>query len=155
MLPGMTDPRLVAETPESVGIDPEKLEELFQRAEREVREGLLPSRATAIWDEGKLAGMRTVAPDPRDARKATRTIASRLRKRTARRPSDRGHAAVDGDGGNIGVRPDVTMICIGSVLVMFCNHGCGLRMATCKSRGTGGQISKKKRCHRHQRDSTV
>ena len=49
----------MAESPESVGVDPQKLEELFERAEREVREGLLPSVQIAVAREGKLAGIRT------------------------------------------------------------------------------------------------
>jgi CubicO group peptidase (beta-lactamase class C family) len=50
---------LLAESPESVGVDPEKLEALFDRAEREVREGLLPSCQIALARRGKLAGMRS------------------------------------------------------------------------------------------------
>jgi CubicO group peptidase (beta-lactamase class C family) len=49
-----------AESPEQVGIDPRKLEDLFERAGREVREGLLPSAQIAVARRGKLAGMRTV-----------------------------------------------------------------------------------------------
>jgi CubicO group peptidase (beta-lactamase class C family) len=49
----------IAKSPESVGVDSGKLEELFGRAEREVREGLLPSVQIAIAREGKIAGMRT------------------------------------------------------------------------------------------------
>lgn len=48
-----------AQSPESVGIDPEKLDALFIRAEKEVREGLLPSAQIAIARNGKIAGMRT------------------------------------------------------------------------------------------------
>ena len=48
-----------AESPQSVGIDPEKLEALFQRAEKEVRDGLLPSAQIAVARHGKIAGMRT------------------------------------------------------------------------------------------------
>ncbi len=48
-----------AESPQSVGIDSEKLEALFQRAEREVRDGLLPSVQIAVARRGKIAGMRT------------------------------------------------------------------------------------------------
>jgi len=56
----MTNPEFFANSPEEVGIDPAKLEDLFQRAEREVAEGLLPSAQIAVAREGKLAGMRTV-----------------------------------------------------------------------------------------------
>jgi len=48
-----------AESPQSVGIDPKKLEALFQRAEREVRDGLLPSVQIAVARRGQIAGMRT------------------------------------------------------------------------------------------------
>ena len=56
----MPDQRFFAESPESVGIDPEKLEAVFDRAEKEVREGILPSSQIAIARHGKIAGMRTV-----------------------------------------------------------------------------------------------
>jgi CubicO group peptidase (beta-lactamase class C family) len=55
----MPDTHFLAESPESVGIDPDKLEDLFARAEKEVREGLLPSVQIAVARNGKLAGMRT------------------------------------------------------------------------------------------------
>ncbi len=69
----MPDPRLIAETPESVGIDPEKLEELFQRAEREVGQGLLPSSQIAVARDGKLAGMRSVGTVTHEGRAAEAT----------------------------------------------------------------------------------
>jgi len=49
-----------AESPEAVGLDPTKVEELLNRAEREVSEGLLPSSQIAIARNGKIAAMRTV-----------------------------------------------------------------------------------------------
>ena len=55
----MTNPDCFAASPQSVGIDPDKLEEVLARAEREVREGLLPSAQIAIARDGKLAAMRT------------------------------------------------------------------------------------------------
>jgi CubicO group peptidase (beta-lactamase class C family) len=55
----MPDQRFFAESPESIGIDSEKLEAVFERAEKEVREGILPSSQIAIARGGKLAGMRT------------------------------------------------------------------------------------------------
>lgn len=55
----MVDAGRIAESPEQVGIDPEKLEALFARAEREVAEGLLPSVQIAVAREGRIAGMRT------------------------------------------------------------------------------------------------
>ena len=55
----MPDPHFFAESPEELGIDPAKLEALFQRAEREVRDGLLPSVQIAVARHGKIAAMRT------------------------------------------------------------------------------------------------
>lgn len=55
----MIDSSRIASSPESVGIDPSALEALFERAEKEVREGILPSVQIAIAREGKIAGMRT------------------------------------------------------------------------------------------------
>jgi CubicO group peptidase (beta-lactamase class C family) len=48
-----------ANSPDEVGIEAEKLEALFARAEREVRDGLLPSVQVAVARNGKIAGMRT------------------------------------------------------------------------------------------------
>lgn len=56
----MPERQFFAETPESVGIDSRKLAVLFDRAEKEVREGLLPSAQIAVAREGRIAGMRTV-----------------------------------------------------------------------------------------------
>ncbi len=50
---------LIAESPAQVGLDPAKVEALFQRAEREVREGLLPAVQIAIARNGKIGAMRT------------------------------------------------------------------------------------------------
>src|SRR5512139_3945853 len=55
----MVQPRFFAASPEEVGIGPDKLEALYQRAAQEVREGLLPSAQIAIARRGKIAGMRT------------------------------------------------------------------------------------------------
>ena len=55
----MPHSRFFAESPESVGIDPEKLEAVFDRAAREVREGLLPSAQIAVARHGRIAGMHT------------------------------------------------------------------------------------------------
>lgn len=49
-----------AESPRQVGLDPEKVEALFNRAAREVRDGLLPSAQIAIARNGKIGAMRTV-----------------------------------------------------------------------------------------------
>lgn len=48
-----------AESPESVGVDPERLEALLDRARREVREGLLPSAQIALARRGKLVALET------------------------------------------------------------------------------------------------
>ena len=55
----MPDRSLFAESPESVGVDSERLEALFTRVEKEVREGLLPSAQVAVARNGRIAGMRT------------------------------------------------------------------------------------------------
>src|ERR1700688_2952898 len=49
-----------AEDPREVGLDPAKVEALFIRAEREIKDGLLPSSQIAIARKGKIAAMRTV-----------------------------------------------------------------------------------------------
>jgi CubicO group peptidase (beta-lactamase class C family) len=55
----MPQAHFFAESPESVGVSSAKLEALFQRAEKEVRDGLLPSAQVAVARHGKIAGMRT------------------------------------------------------------------------------------------------
>ena len=55
----MIDPRHVAPTPESVGLDSALVEALCARAEKEVREGLLPSAQIAIARNGKIAALHT------------------------------------------------------------------------------------------------
>jgi CubicO group peptidase (beta-lactamase class C family) len=65
--------RFFAETPEEVGIDSGKLEALFERAEREVREGLLPSAQIALARNGRIAGMRTFGSVTHDGRPAEAT----------------------------------------------------------------------------------
>src|SRR5437660_11228839 len=55
----MPSKSLIAETPQQVGLDPVKVDALFQRAEREVREGLLPAVQIAIARNGKIGAMRT------------------------------------------------------------------------------------------------
>ncbi len=62
-----------AESPESVGVDPAKLAELFERAEREVREGLLPSVQIAVACRGKIAGMRSFGSATFEGRAAPAT----------------------------------------------------------------------------------
>ena len=55
----MTLQRHPIAAPETVGVDPERLDAVFQRAAREVEAGLLPSAQIAIARHGKLVGMRT------------------------------------------------------------------------------------------------
>ena len=49
-----------AASPESLGLDPAKLARLFERAEREVSEGVLPSCQLAVARHGKLAAVKTI-----------------------------------------------------------------------------------------------
>lgn len=46
-------------SPEVVGLDSAKVEQLFERAEQEIREGLLPSAQIAIARRGRIGAMRT------------------------------------------------------------------------------------------------
>jgi CubicO group peptidase (beta-lactamase class C family) len=62
--------QLFADSPESIGIDSRKLEAVFERAAREVRDGLLPSAQIAVARSGRLAGMRTVGRVTRQGRPA-------------------------------------------------------------------------------------
>ena len=55
----MIDPARIADRPEQVGIDPDKLAALFERAEREVKDGLLPSVQIAVAREGRIAALRS------------------------------------------------------------------------------------------------
>jgi CubicO group peptidase (beta-lactamase class C family) len=48
----------IATKPEDIGISSERLQALFDRAERDVAQGILPSCQVAIAREGKLAGFR-------------------------------------------------------------------------------------------------
>lgn len=56
----MPQPQFFVDSPKDVGLDPAKVQALLDRAEREVREGLLPSTQIAIARNGKIAAMRTV-----------------------------------------------------------------------------------------------
>jgi CubicO group peptidase (beta-lactamase class C family) len=55
----MYDPEVVADLAE-LGLDPERLEELFTRARREIDEGLLPSCQLAVARHGRLAAFRAL-----------------------------------------------------------------------------------------------
>jgi CubicO group peptidase (beta-lactamase class C family) len=50
----------IAARPEDAGIDPEKLEALFERAQRDVDAGLIPSAQIAVARNGRIAGTRTI-----------------------------------------------------------------------------------------------
>ena len=65
----MLDQRLVAKAPEDVGIDRKLVDARFERAEKEVREGLLPSAQIAIARNGRIAAMRSFG----NVRKGERT----------------------------------------------------------------------------------
>lgn len=49
----------IARRPEDVGIDSERLEAVFARAQRDVDQGKLPSAQVAVARQGKIAGIRT------------------------------------------------------------------------------------------------
>ena len=55
----MLSPELIASKPEDVGIDSEKLEAVFARAQRDVDQRVLPGAQVAVARNGKLAGIRT------------------------------------------------------------------------------------------------
>ncbi len=69
----MPAPHFFAESPAEVGVDPAKLDALFTRAEREVRDGLLPSVQVAVARNGKIAGMRTFGRVSHEGRPAPAT----------------------------------------------------------------------------------
>lgn len=48
-----------ANTIAEIGLDPQKVQALFERAEREVKEGLLPACQVAIARHGKIGAMQT------------------------------------------------------------------------------------------------
>jgi CubicO group peptidase (beta-lactamase class C family) len=62
-----------AESPVAVGLDSAKLDALWQRAAREVREALLPSVQVAVARQGKIAAMRTFGYVTRGGRLAPAT----------------------------------------------------------------------------------
>jgi len=55
----MPSQNLFVEHPKEVGLDPAKVEALFERVQREIRDGLLPSCQIAIARDGKIGAMRT------------------------------------------------------------------------------------------------
>jgi CubicO group peptidase (beta-lactamase class C family) len=48
-----------AERPHEIGLNPDKVQALFDRAEREIKEGLLPACQLAIARDGKIGAMHT------------------------------------------------------------------------------------------------
>ncbi|MBI3783320.1 MAG: beta-lactamase family protein [Deltaproteobacteria bacterium] len=72
----MLDRKFVAAHPEDVGVDSEKLEALFARAERDVNSGGLPSAQVAIARRGRLAGIRTFGSAVQDGRDQPATDAT-------------------------------------------------------------------------------
>jgi CubicO group peptidase (beta-lactamase class C family) len=62
----MIDADYCASKPEDAGIDPEKLEAVFARAQRDVDGGLLPSAQVAVARHGMVAGMRTIGSAVQD-----------------------------------------------------------------------------------------
>ena len=48
-----------AKSPEEIGLDPQKVQALFERAQREVNDGLLPACQVAIARNGKIGAMQT------------------------------------------------------------------------------------------------
>jgi CubicO group peptidase (beta-lactamase class C family) len=55
----MPAPELFAANPREAGLDPEKVDQLLARAERDVKDGLLPSCQIAIARNGLVGAMRT------------------------------------------------------------------------------------------------
>jgi CubicO group peptidase (beta-lactamase class C family) len=66
----MPHPRHFASSPESLGLDPDRLDALFARARREVDEGRLPSCQLAVARHGRLAAMRTFGEVTHEGRPA-------------------------------------------------------------------------------------
>ena len=50
----MSEAQVYASSPAEAGLDPAKVEAMLERAQREVREGLLPSCQVAIARNGKI-----------------------------------------------------------------------------------------------------
>src|SRR5665213_956956 len=51
--------QLFAELPQHIGLNPDKVQALFDRAERDIKEGVLPACQIAIAREGKIGAMGT------------------------------------------------------------------------------------------------
>jgi len=55
----MPEQHFFAERPAEVGLNPDKVQALFDRAEREIKEGVLPACQVAIARDGKIGAMQT------------------------------------------------------------------------------------------------
>ena len=51
--------KFLADSPAEVGLNPDKVQALMDRAERDVKEGVLPACQVAIARNGKIAAMQT------------------------------------------------------------------------------------------------
>ncbi len=60
----------VAARPEDVGVDSDRLNALFERVERDVKDGTLPSASIAVAREGRLAGFRVFGSVSHDGNEA-------------------------------------------------------------------------------------
>jgi CubicO group peptidase (beta-lactamase class C family) len=69
----MPAPHFFAESPRSVGIDPTKVEALFERARREVEAGNVGSCQLAVARDGKLAAVRSFGSVTHEGRPAPAT----------------------------------------------------------------------------------
>jgi CubicO group peptidase (beta-lactamase class C family) len=69
----MLDPQLIAGSPEDVGIDPARLNALLERAQREIREGLLPAVQVALARGGRLAALHSYGHVTHEGRAAAAT----------------------------------------------------------------------------------
>ncbi|MDE0444034.1 MAG: serine hydrolase [Gammaproteobacteria bacterium] len=63
----MPDPKVIAESPESVGIASGKLDDIVRRVRKEVDEGLLPSAQIAVAREGRLVLFETLGDATNDS----------------------------------------------------------------------------------------
>src|SRR5689334_18979924 len=62
-----------ADSPAELGLSRRKMSDLFDRAEREIRDGLLPSAQVAVACHGKIAAMRTFGRVTHGGREAQAT----------------------------------------------------------------------------------
>jgi len=55
----MPDEKFFADSAADVGLNPDKVQALMDRAERDIQEGVLPACQVAIARDGKIAAMKT------------------------------------------------------------------------------------------------